>query len=74
MPPGSIVLDNCSYDNAIIGTTFDGRVIYDFDLMIEELMNDHEFSFEGAIEWIECNTVRALPYAGSKAPIIVQKY
>ena len=26
-----------------------------------------------AIEWIEYNTIRALPYAGEKAPIIMYK-
>lgn len=74
LPPDSIVFDNCSYDNAIIGATFDGRAIYDFDLMVEELMNDDGCSYEEAVEWIEYNTIRALPYAGSKAPVIVQKY
>ena len=29
------------------------------------------FTEEEAIEWIDYNTIRALPYAGSKAPIIM---
>ena len=73
LPLGCIVLDNASYDNAIIGTTFDGRAIYDFDLMIEELMWDEGWNYEEAVEWIEYNTIRALPYANGKAPIIVNK-
>ena len=73
LPLGCIVLDNASYDNDIIGTTFDGRAIYDFDLMIEELMWDEGWNYEEAVEWIEYNTIRALPYANGKAPIIVNK-
>lgn len=71
LPLGCVVLDNASYDNSIIGTTFDGRAIYDFNLMIEELSNDNEWGYEEAVEWIEYNTIRALPYMGSKAPIIM---
>lgn len=67
----TVVFDNHSYDNSIIGTTFDGRAIYDFDKMVKELMNDEDWSEEEAIEWIEFNTIRALPYGGEKRPMIV---
>ena len=36
LPEWSVVFDNQSYDYSIIGTTFDGRIIYDYDLMIQE--------------------------------------
>lgn len=67
----AIVFDNHAYDNSIIGTTFDGRAIYSFELMVEELMEDEGWSETEAIEWLEVNTLRALPYAGEKAPMIV---
>ena len=34
---GTLVFDNPSYDNSIIGQTFDGRAIYDIESMAEEL-------------------------------------
>lgn len=71
LPTDAIVLDNHSYDNSIIGVTFDGRVIYDYDSMVEEFMMDEECTEEEAIEWIDYNTLRALPYIGGKAPIVV---
>lgn len=74
LPPDSIVLDDESYDNSIIGVTLDGRIIYDYDLMIEELMQDDDCSMEEAIDWIEYNTLRAIPYMGNKAPVIVNSY
>ena len=69
LPPDAVVFDNHAYDNSIIGTTFDGRAIYDFDKMVKELMQDEGWSEEEAIEWIEFNTIRALPYGGEKAPL-----
>lgn len=74
LPPDSIVLDDNSYDNSIIGVTLDGRIIYDYDLMVEELMQDDDCTMEEAIDWIEYNTLRAIPYMGNKAPVIVNSY
>jgi hypothetical protein len=71
LPSDAIVLDNHAYDNSLIGVTFDDRAIYSFNRMVAELMADEGWTEEEAIEWIEYNTIRALPYAGEKAPMIV---
>lgn len=68
---GIIYLTNYSYDDALIGVSEDGRAIYDFEKMIEWLIKKEGWSAEEAIEWIEFNTIRALPYMGSGAPIIM---
>lgn len=60
-----------SYDDALIGVSEDGRAIYDFGLMIEWLMTKYDWSETESIEWIEYNTIRALPYFGVDAPIIM---
>lgn len=73
LPEEAIVFDNASYDGSIVGVTTDGRVVYDYDKMIEELMQDEEWSYEDAAEWIDYNTIRSLPYAGYNAPIIMYK-
>ena len=54
----SILLQNYSYDSAIIGATKEGSVLYDFDLMITWLCETEDFNYEDAIEWIEYNTIR----------------
>ena len=66
-----LIFDGEEYDDALIGVTTDGRAVYDFDKMVECLMNKYEWSDIDAIEWIEYNTIRALPYFGQNAPIIM---
>lgn len=66
-----IIFENYSYDDALIGVTEDGRAVYDFDRMVRWLVDTEGFSDEEAIEWIEYNTIRALPYMGEEAPIIM---
>ena len=64
-------LVNYSYDDALIGITQDNRAVYDYNKMIEWIMTKEGFSQEEAIEWIEYNTIRALPYMGENSPIIM---
>lgn len=68
-----VILDNYSYDDALIGVTEDNRAVYDFDKMVIWLEENAGMTTEEAVEWIEYNTIRALPYAGEKAPIIMYK-
>lgn len=66
-------LTDYSYDDALIGVSEDDRAIYDYDKMVEWLMEKDNLSSEEAIDWINYNTIRALPYMGSKAPIIMYR-
>lgn len=66
-------LTNYSYDTALIGVSEDNRAIYDYDLMVEWLVTEQDFSYEDAIEWIDFNTIRALSYMGNDAPIIMYR-
>lgn len=64
-------LTDFSYDSALIGVTDDNRAVYDFEKMIEWLVETQNWTSEEAIEWIEYNTIRALSYFGSDAPIVM---
>ena len=64
-------LTDFSYDSALIGVTEDNRAVYDYEKMIEWLVTEQEFSEEDAAEWISYNTIRALPYFGEGAPVIM---
>lgn len=62
---------NPDYEDALVGITDDGKIVYDFDKMVECLMNEYGWSDIESIEWIEYNVIRSIPYMGEKAPIIV---
>lgn len=64
-------LTNYSYDDALIGVTSDDRAVYDYELMVEWLINSEDFTEEEARDWIDYNTLRALPYMGEGAPVIL---
>lgn len=63
--------ENPSFDKSIIGITHNGRLIYDYEKMIYELAQDDGCDPLEAEEFIDYNTMRALPYFGSDAPIIL---
>ena len=66
-----LIFANYSYDDALIGISNDNRAIYDYNLMVEWLIKNEGFTEEEAMEWIDYNTLRATPYMGSGAPIIM---
>lgn len=65
------IFDGEEYNDALIGITVDNRAVYEFEKMVECLMNKYGWSDMEAIEWIEYNTIRSLPYFGAKAPIVM---
>ena len=66
-------LTDYSYDSALIGVSEDGRAIYDYDLMVEWLMQEEGWNAEESIDWVYYNTIRAIPYMGEGAPIIMYR-
>ena len=58
----AVVFNVPSYDNAIVGLSDDGRVIYDYDLMVKELTEETALTEEEAIQYLDYNTIRTLHY------------
>lgn len=67
----SVVFDNPEFDCAIIGVTSDGNVVYHYDMMVSHLMEIDNMTNEEAVEFIDYNTLRAIPYAGVLAPVVM---
>ena len=66
----TIFFENPSFVKAITGITDSGQLIYDYDLMIYAAMEEENWDAEGAIDWIEFNTLRSIPYMGHAHPIV----
>ena len=73
LPEGAVIFSNPSFDKSIIGTTTDDRVVYSYDKMVAELMADEGIKMQEAIDWIDYNTIRALPYIDRPPVIMYEK-
>ena len=67
----AIIFENPDYDDAIIGVTHDNKVVYSFEKMVQHLVRIDNMSEEDAIEFIEYNTIRAIPYFGPNEPVVL---
>ena len=68
-----VLFSNFDYEDAFIGISNDDRAIYDWEKMVQYLIEKQDMTEEEAIEWIDYNTIRALAYY-EKAPIIMYPY
>jgi hypothetical protein len=66
----TIFFKNPSFVKAITGITDSEQLIYDYNLMIEAAMEEEGWTCDEAIDWIEYNTIRSIPYMGSHHPIV----
>lgn len=67
-----IILKNPSYDSAFIGVSTDNQAVYDYNKMVEFLVENDGMTEEEATDFISYNTLRALPYMGEHHPIVIQ--
>ncbi len=61
------------FDEAIVGVTHTGRIVYDIDKMIDILLSDGSMmtnAYEEAIEYLEFNTFGA--YVGEYTPVYIR--
>lgn len=69
--PDAVLLEGPEFDDGIIGTTSDGRVAYSYSKLTESLGSRGGWTYEDAVEWLDYNTLRSLPYAGDHAPVVM---
>ena len=63
--------ENPDFKDAILGVSDDDRIIYDYELMVKCLMEQDGMTEIEAIEFIDYNTVRSLPYFWDQKPTII---
>lgn len=70
------MFDDPAFDKSIIGITDEGRLVYDYEKMVDELAEEDGISREEAQEFIDYNTMRVLPYINHQdsqyAPIVLE--
>lgn len=69
----AVVFDNPSYETAIVGyDVHSNRIIYDYELMIDYLVENEQMNEDEAVELIDYNTIRSLDYIENH-PIILNR-
>lgn len=68
--PQAIVWDG--FNDAIIGTDTNGRIVYDIQKMIEVLIDRDGMEYEEAVEYLDFNVLCA--FVGDLTPIHVNLY
>jgi len=63
-----IIYDNPSYDDALIGITNDNRAVYDYDKMIEWLIEKEGMDYDESADFISWNNSF---YYGEGYPLII---
>lgn len=66
-----VIFDNPSYNNAFIGITSDFRAVYDYDKMVDCLLEEYPmWDEQEAMDFIDYNTIRAAEYI-KDGPIVI---
>jgi hypothetical protein len=60
------------YDNAIVGITDEGRLVYGKELMVFELVDGDEMDYTEAFEFLEYNCFYA--GVGEMTPLFINQY
>ncbi len=71
---GTVFLEPAELDKAIIGTAISNGhyvVAYSYTSLVRTYMQMEGWEWEEAAEWVDYNTIRALPYMGALSPVIV---
>ena len=71
---GTILFDNPSYDNSIIGITTTGRLVYSYEDMVNEYMMDNSCTLEEASDFVSYNTCRAAEYEPNGPIVMLEMY
>jgi hypothetical protein len=70
MVDDTVLLDPEYLDGAIVGVR-DHRVLYSYDKLVQAYQDNEDWTYEDAVEWVEYNTVAALPYMGKLGPLVL---
>ena len=65
-----VLFEAPAYSQAFIGLSHDNRAIYDYDKMVQCLVDEDGMTEEDAEDFIAYNAVRSLPYQPN-SPIIL---
>lgn len=64
------LIDDEAFVESLVGMTYDGQAVYNYDIMADEYVKCHGGTKEEAMEYIDHNVIQSLHYVGERAPIV----
>lgn len=71
---GTIILRNPDFTSAIVGVSEDYRIIYDYNKMLDFLVETEDMSYEDAADFVSYDTIRTINYITGNRPIIMYPF
>ena len=68
---GVVMLDGPEFDGGIVGVA-GGRLVYSHAKLAAALAAENRWTRDEALDWIDYNTMRSLPYMGENAPVVME--
>ena len=68
---GTILFRNPDFRFAMIGMSDDYRVVYDYEKMLEFLVETEDMSYEDAADFVSYDTIKSLNYKSGNKPIVM---
>lgn len=62
------------YDEGIIGVNEGGGMVYSYEKLAEAIMEHDGMSYEDAVDWLDYNTVRTIPYIHEFQPTMLMEF
>lgn len=69
---GAVRIPYPSFDASIVGISDDGRIIYDYEELLEETVRNNHLSVDEAVDCLD-GIIRFIPVMGNKPPIIMYR-
>lgn len=69
----AILFEAPDYVEAVVGVTIEGRVLYDYETMVDYHVEHDGMEYGDAADLVSYGAIRALSYMGENAPIVIEK-
>lgn len=67
-----VILEGDEFADGFIGLTADTyQAVYSYEKLVTSLSTHNNWTLDQSVEWLDCNTLRAIPYMPLRNPIII---
>lgn len=69
-----VILEGDEFADGFLGLTADTyQAVYSYERLVTSLSTQNKWTLDQSVEWLDCNTLRAIPYMPLRKPIIIHE-